>query len=136
MAKFIAPIWLVYLLCGFSESLISPTDLRVEYLRNPHAVDSPNPRLSWKVKAVNESKHPQNLTQKAYQIMVASSPKLLVAKKPDLWDTKEVFSDNTFDIRYEGKSLESGQTVFWTVRAWDNINETPDYTKVSIFNFS
>lgn len=114
-----------------------PTNLTVEYLENPHGVDSRNPRLGWKLDPTPQlAAVPKNLTQKAYQIMVATNKQLLINKKPDLWDTKEVFSDRTFDIRYEGKPLEPGQTVFWTVRVWGQDNNVSAYVHVSKFNKS
>ena len=111
--------FITQIIAGFCQSSgdITPVDLKCEYLRNPLSVDSPNPRLSWTFK-VNDPKK-QNLTQKAYQIIVSTDQQKLDKNVGDLWDTKKVVSDRNNHIRYEGKSLASGQTAFWKVKVWD-----------------
>ena len=49
--------------------------------------------------------------QMAFQILVASSPKLLTKDNGDLWDSGRVLSDDTIHIRYAGRALESSQTA-------------------------
>lgn len=107
-----------------------PEELTVEYLQEPLAVDSPNPRLAWILKPYNTINF--KLSQTAYQIIVASSAELLESEKPDLWDSEKVNSDNTINVRYQGKILEPGQRVFWTVRVWDQVDDVSAYANVSI----
>lgn len=117
--------------CVACSSLI-PTQLTVDYLTEPQAVDSLNPALGWILQPIlaANGEIPQNQTQKAYQILVASSKELISTGKPDLWDSDRVESDRTFDVWYQGKVLTPGQTVFWTVRVWDQNNEVSAYAKV------
>jgi alpha-L-rhamnosidase len=91
--------------------------LRCEFLENPLGIDVVNPRLSWLLLTDNPSIH--SLSQSNYQILVASSPKLLNNNVGDLWDTRKVKSTQISGIVYRGKRLNSNQTVWWKVRIWD-----------------
>lgn len=92
-------------------------ELCCEYAINPIGIDVAQPRLSWKLTG---KKH--GLRQTAYHIKVFSYANLATNSPdstPDLWDSGKVVSDETHLIRYEGKTLESSQQVFWSVRVWD-----------------
>lgn len=107
-----------------SQSDITITDLRCEYLTNPLGIDTHQPRLSWKL----ESNTPGQ-KQAAYQILVASSQQLLDKGKADLFDTGKVKSDNTVNIQYKGKKLLSGQKCFWKIRSWDKDNKPTQFSE-------
>jgi hypothetical protein len=89
-------------------------DLRCEYAVDPLGVDSPNPRLFWKLEGEDRGQR-----QSARQILAASSLKNLAKDDGDLWDSGRVASDESTHIRYAGKELSSSQPVFWKVRVWD-----------------
>ena len=72
------------------------TSLRCEYQANPHAVATPEPRLSW---VVNDGGQ-RGVAQSACQILVASSPDLLSHDQGDLWDTGKVVSDRSLQVAY------------------------------------
>lgn len=99
-------------ICGAAAATVG--ELRCEYLRNPHGIDRPAPRLSW----IMESARP-GARQTAYQVLVASTPDLLRDHKGDLWDTGQVLTDQSVHIRYSGTPLPSRQSAFWKVRIWD-----------------
>ena len=97
----------------------APTVLRCEMLSSPAAAISGNmpsitsgikdnsPEFGWVVNSdiVND-------TQTAWQIMVASDATMLEADKPDIWDSKKNISDNSVNVRYEGKALSINQSIF------------------------
>lgn len=93
---------------------LAVTDLRCEYTRDPLGVDSPAPRLFWKLESQTRGER-----QTAYQVLAASSTERLVENKADLWDSGKVKADESIQIPYVGKPLQSSQQVFWKVRAWD-----------------
>ena len=100
-------------LFAFATSLIAgitPTHLQCEYQTNPLAVDQLNPVLSWQLTADRPAE-----IQTAYRILVASSSELLEQNKPDLWDSKKVFSSKQNHIPYEGVPLKTLQTCYWKV---------------------
>lgn len=88
-------------------------DLRCEYQTDPYGIDCATPRFSWKINAAD-----RGVQQKAYQILVASTPELLARNKGDLWDSGKVQSDQSHLIPYAGKPLSSHQQCFWKVKVW------------------
>ncbi len=92
----------------------TPVDLRCDYAVNPLGVDSLAPRLFWNLPSSAHRQH-----QSAYEIIAASSQKILAHNDGDLWRSGKIISDETIQIPYAGKKLESSQPIFWKVRAWD-----------------
>jgi alpha-L-rhamnosidase len=113
---------------GAEPGFARPSNLRVEYLANPLGIDVLQPRFSWVLA------HPERgEAQSAYQILVATSSKLLDENKGDQWDSGKVSSENTSQIVYAGKTLASGQTYFWKVRSWDKEGRATDYGPAAHF---
>jgi alpha-L-rhamnosidase len=88
--------------------------LKCEYRVNPLGLDTPQPRLSWQLESSERGQR-----QTAYQVLAASSPKLLSEGKADLWDSGKVSSSESIHVVYGGQALRAGQQVYWKVRAWD-----------------
>ncbi len=100
--------------------------LRCEYLDNPLGIDTVKPRLSWMLDSDVRGE-----SQTGYQILVASNRKLLAAGQGDLWDTKKVASDDTVNVEYAGKRLESRAACFWKVRVWDREGKVSAWSDVA-----
>ncbi|MBN2508291.1 MAG: family 78 glycoside hydrolase catalytic domain [Verrucomicrobia bacterium] len=106
-------------LSGFNAtgaSGIHAVALRCEYATAPHAVDAPQPRLSWVVQATPGQRR---VVQSAYRVLVASRPELLAQNQGDFWDSGQVRSDQSVHVVYGGKALHSRQACFWRVQLWD-----------------
>ena len=97
-----------------ANAALTPVDLRCDYAVNPLGVDSPSPRLFWKLAGSGRGRK-----QTAYQILAASSEKKLAQDNGDLWDSGKVESADSIQIAYAGAALNSSQQLFWKVRAWD-----------------
>ena len=93
---------------------INITNLRCENLVNPVGIDATQPRLSW---VLNSDERGER--QAAYQVIVASSLTKLKAGQGDCWDSGKVDSDQSIQLPYAGKALESYTRCFWKVRVWD-----------------
>ncbi|MCF7731317.1 MAG: glycoside hydrolase family 78 protein [Akkermansiaceae bacterium] len=93
---------------------VSCDSLRCEYLVNPSGIQVTRPRLSWTIESTVRGER-----QTAYQILAASSAKLLEEDKGDLWDSGKVAGDATHQIVYSGSKLASRASGFWKVRSWD-----------------
>lgn len=106
---------------------IVPQYLRVEYKVNPF-VEEPNPRLSWELKGDGF-----NRSQSAYQILVASSAKLLKQNKGDIWDSGKIAAKQNNQIEYAGSKLKSGQKLWWKVRTWDEKNNVGSWSTVNFW---
>jgi alpha-L-rhamnosidase len=97
---------------------LKPNRLRCEYAVDPIGIGVRVPRLSW----IDES-GVRGDTQSAYEIRAASSPEKL--RRPDVWDSGKVESDETTQIEYGGPALNSRQRVYWTVTVWDASGHAP-----------
>ena len=86
------------------------TDLRTERMVNPMSIDTPTPRLGWRLESTE-----QNVVQTAYHVIVASSREKAEALEGDLWDVT-VESDQSQWVRYEGKPLKSNTRCYWRVQ--------------------
>jgi alpha-L-rhamnosidase len=95
---------------------LSLSRLRCEYAVNPLGIDVPQPRLSWQL---NAPEGRRGTAQRAYRILVATSPEALASEEADLWDSGEIPSDDTAHIPYQGRALDSGERAWWTVMARD-----------------
>src|SRR5450432_2803179 len=102
------------LLAGICSAAVVTKNLRCEYLTDPLGIDAPSPRLSWIL-----SSNQRGEKQTAYQILVASSLKILSRDQGDLWESGKVSSDESSQIVYSGSPLISRQSCFWKVRAWN-----------------
>jgi alpha-L-rhamnosidase len=89
--------------------------LSCEYQHNPSGVDNLHPRLSWKLKLPGHQ-----VTQAAYQVLVADNIADLNANKGTSWDSKKVNSAQSIQVKYAGRKLLSGKIYFWKVKVWDN----------------
>ncbi len=124
-SKLIVSLAVVFLAVTGSKA-IEIKNLRCEYLTEPLGIDAANPRLSW---IINSSRRGEKQT--AYQILVASSPKVLGSGKADLWDSGKVESDETCQISYGGQPLGSRQSCFWKVRIWDREGHSSAWSDIA-----
>ena len=76
----------------------------------------------------------RGISQKAYQILVATSSILLAPGKADLWDSGQVASDESAQAIYGGKPLASRMEVWWTVRIWDQNGAASDWSEPAMFS--
>ncbi|MDR2469169.1 MAG: glycoside hydrolase family 78 protein [Tannerella sp.] len=111
----------VALFCSCTKFSIE--NLRCDYLVCPTGLDNSRPRFSWMI--VSEER---NVSQSAYRIVVTDKE-----NKNDLyWDSGWHTSNETFQIVYEGKELESDHSYVWQVSA--QINGKEVYSKSTEFH--
>lgn len=108
---------------------LMPSRLRVEYREDPLGIDEPKPRMQWIV--ASEERGQQ---QRAYQILVASTPELLDQGLGDLWDSGRVLSSDTIQVVYEGQPLASRQRCYWKVRVWDQENRLSAWSEAAFWS--
>jgi len=102
-------------------------DMTCEYKVDPIGIDSPHPRLSWKIQAAAK-----DVFQTAYEIRVADDAKELKGNA-FYWSSGKVSSAESVHIPYNGKELKSGQRYFWQVRIWDNKGNVSPWSKVNFW---
>lgn len=112
---FSAVFLLVLMSCGSSRPSVEVKDLTVEGRTQLPGTDIVKPRLSWKLTGDG-----RDVTQAAYQVIVASTPENLQAGKGDLWDSGLIQDGNSLNISYAGKELSSYQQCYWKVKVVTN----------------
>ena len=103
---------------------LDAVSLRCEYRTDPLGLDVVQPRLSWLLESGERGE-----LQTAYQVLVASSAKLLKKDTGDLWDSGVVKDDDTTAIVYGGKPLASEQRCFWKVKVWDRAGKASGWSQ-------
>ena len=111
--------------CSIFRKNIEVSRLRCEYKRNP-VTDKLHPRLSWILESDDFGQK-----QTAYRILVASSPDKLSPGNADLWDSQKITSDNTYEIKYQGKPLGSGEICYWKVKSWDKDGNSSQWSQTA-----
>jgi alpha-L-rhamnosidase len=119
-------VMIIYLLLSAPYLIadIKPARLTCEYLINPLVVDVLMPRLSW-INITGEGDRGQYQT--AWEIRVAGSKEKLIGLA-DLWNSGKVESDQSVNVRYQGKPLASRQDCWWQVRVWDKDGNLSDWS--------
>lgn len=121
----------VFSMASFVEAAGSPAAIenpRCEYRVDPLGIDVTQPRLSWEM---NDPR--RGARQTAYQILVAGTPEKLAADQGDLWDSGKVVSDQSTQIVYAGRPLESRMRCYWKVRAWDADGTPSAFSKPALW---
>ncbi len=103
-----------WMTADISRAAVKVEQLRCDRLENPLGIDTAHPKLSWKI--ISEERGQK---QTAYQVLVASSAKLLAKGDADLWDSGNVSSDQSVQVSYGGKELGTFERCHWKVRLWD-----------------
>ena len=127
---FLLSLSAVLTLSGCRENRPGPEayDLKCEYLTDPLGIGTPVPRLSWKQFSSVDGEG-----QSAYQIIAASSLKLLTEKKADLWNSGRTESPESILVRWKGEELRSGAVCYWKVRIWDESGIVSDWSEAASF---
>lgn len=93
--------------------------LTVEGRTAPVGIDVVSPRFGWQI--VSDE---NNVRQKTYRILVASSPGLLARNAGDVWDSGEVRSDSSQWVSLKSAVLRPGRDYYWKVRVTTNRGRT------------
>lgn len=103
-------------------------NLKCEYFDNPLGIGKTEPRLSWVL--ISDQ---QNQYQTAYQVLAASSPKLLSEKTADLWNSGKIETDRSIQVKYAGEQLGSRDICWWKVRVWDKEGRASSWSEPASF---
>jgi alpha-L-rhamnosidase len=125
---FVNLVCLSLMSCEQKKNLQKVNDLTIsENFKNPIGFYNPKPTFSWKLPVLENIK-----SQTAYQIVVASSKELL-PNNPNLWDSKKQKKNQSTFVKYQGKTLQSRQKIFWQVRYWNQDKNVSEWSNVNSF---
>lgn len=110
---------------------LKPVYLRCENLTNPVGIDTPAPRLSWRLESTKSGA--RDLKQNCYEIVVATDPKNLSPEKADIWASGAVTSKDSYGISVPGNKLQAHHRYWWKVRVWDQDEKVSDWSAPADF---
>jgi alpha-L-rhamnosidase len=113
---------------GDARAAASVTHLRCEYAVDPVGIGERKPRLSWVM-----ASDARGDVQTAYQVVVASSERVLATDRGDLWNSHKVSSDRSAHVEYGGAPLTSRRRCFWKVRVWDSRGRRTGWSAPAVF---
>lgn len=119
-------IFISVLLCAISLQAAKVENLRCEYMIDPIGVDVDTPRLSWIIQSSQRGD-----LQRAYQIIVSSSPENIRKNRGDVWDSGRLESEQSNFIVFHGKQLQSSAKYYWKVRVWNKDGQPSQWSKVA-----
>ncbi|MBR7018893.1 MAG: family 78 glycoside hydrolase catalytic domain [Prevotella sp.] len=103
------------------------TDLRTERLIAPMSIDTPTPRLGWRIESTKK-----DVMQTSYHLIVASTRQKAESLEGDLWDSQQT-TDQSQWITYAGKRLRSNTRCYWRVKVCTTQGES-DWSEVAMWN--
>ena len=115
--------------CKDQKSQITIWDLRCENLSDPVGIGTTIPRLSWKIKSDKTG-----ASQKAYQLLFASSGELLNEEKADLWNSGKINSSSSILVPYGGIELRTRSLCYWKIRIWDENDNISEWSSPAWFS--
>jgi len=106
---------------------VTVCDLRTERLVNPMSIDTPAPRIGWRIESAQK-----DVMQTSCHIIVASTLAKAEALEGDLWDATIDGSQSQW-VAYEGKPLKSNTRCFWRVKVATTKGESA-WSDVALWN--
>ena len=117
---------LFFISVNCSQHKISVSSVQCESRTNPVGIEIKNPRLSWMINS-----GAQDIRQTAYHILVSDDPEKLNHHIGNVWDSKEVKSDESIQIAYTGAPLVSGKTYYWKVKIRNHAGKETAWSKTA-----
>jgi alpha-L-rhamnosidase len=109
-------------LAGYSQ--VTVTNLLTENRTNPMGVDAVKPCFRWQLFSDK-----RNVLQTAYEIR-------LMFGKDMYWASDKINSDQSVQVGYRGKALQSGEKYSWKVKVWDNKGKASAWSAPSEFQMA
>jgi len=112
-------LWLVYGVAAIGQAGVEaggqsgPVHLRVDNLARPLGIDDVTPRFSWQLEDPA-----RGAQQTGYRVQVATKPELLSDGQADVWDSGQVQSGQSLNVKYAGPAVKPSTRYFWRVTVW------------------
>jgi alpha-L-rhamnosidase len=126
--KLLLFVFLIFTKLTFAQN-IEINHLKTDNQTTPLGGDNPVPEFSWILQSSQ-----RGTAQTAYEIVVSDDERKL--EPGNYWQSGKIEGNQTFGIRYSGKSLKSFTRYFWKVRVWDERGKVSDWSAPSWFETS
>ena len=103
------------------------TRLRCRDLENPEGVD--RVRLSWQIESDRD-----DVSQRAWEVEVATTPKLLKRGCADVLRSGKQLSDQQMNIAFDSVSWTPGLRYWWRVRVWNAQDGASEWSDPAAFS--
>ncbi len=121
MKKFFAFFTLFQLINIASFEQVNVDNLLTENLINPVGIDAQQPQFTWQLISGK-----RNVLQTAYEVKLTDG-------KTTMWSSGKIISDSSVHVAYKGAALQSNTKYSWSVRVWNNYNETSAWSEIASF---
>jgi hypothetical protein len=101
-------------------------NLTCNFTERSIGIDSSPPLLSWQIKS-----NGKNIMQSAYRIVVAKNPDELLENNGTVWNPGKTDSNQSVNIKYEGRELKPGKRYYWKVKIWDENGRESSWSEIS-----
>lgn len=91
----------------------------------PQVVNTLNPLFGWQMYSKKNG-----AKQTGFQILVSTTIEKISNDEGDIWDTGKIMSDNSQNIPFSGKKLESSKRYYWKVRVWNSNDKVSDWSTI------
>ena len=112
-----------------NKSILKLESLKCEYQISPRGVEKEQPFLSWKIKA----KAKRNVIQGSYRVIMVESENVPSKNTELFWDSGVVSSNQSVNVKYSGKPLESAKKYYWTVQIADSKGHKSEFSEWASF---
>ncbi len=112
-----------------NKSSLKLEKLKCEFRINPRGVEKKQPFLSWQIKATDK----RNISQSSYRVILVESENVPSKNFEFFWDSGEVRSSQSVNVKYSGKPLKSAKKYYWRVQVEDNKGSKSKFSEWALF---
>ncbi len=103
--------------------------LKCEFSSNPRGVEHSHPYLSWEIDAPGK----RNVFQSSCRILVYESEEEPENAIWPIWDSGNLKSGNSVNVKYEGPALHSARKYYWRVQIEDKEGTKSKFSRWAFF---
>ena len=112
-----------------NKGILKLENLKCEYQINPRGVEKEQPFLSWEIKA----KAKRNIIQGSYRVILVESKNVPSENIAHFWDSGVVRSNQSVNVKYIGKPLDSAKKYYWRVQIEDSKGNKSEFSEWASF---
>jgi alpha-L-rhamnosidase len=117
----------MFILCvQVHAQILQAVKLKCESKTDPLGIENASPSLRWQLASTQRS-----VMQIGYRILVTDNMTSLGKNVGNIWDSKQVLSGASIQVKYAGKPLIATKQYYWKVMLWDNKRNVSAWSKTA-----